>query len=520
MEKTESQAIKLSDKIGLAALVAVCVAFVALRFWNLTASCLWFDEIFTVHAAEMDFGNSVWFVAQDLIHPPLSYILLKFWIFAGGTSLFWLRFFPVFFSILSLVPLIFLCRELRLNYTTIAVAVLFLAVNGCLIKYAQEVRMYSPFLFFAILSMWLFARFLNLGKNIWLLTIVNVLLVYTHYFGWLVVFSEITAILVLQRIKIRQSLVMLGILVASFAPWIFAVWKAAQVNANLGQNIGWIGKPDLATLAQFLFDLIEPFYYQQSNIESTSMFIITVPILLLLITALVIYLIDRKVESEPDRQTLIMLAIFTTLPVLSALIASYALPYSVWGTRHLIFVFVPFAILSAIALTKIKITPLVATFLALVLLFFGAAFLIQAKRETPVYIWCAWENLARNLDKTNRTKIYVFEDLVAYDMWFALRDAERNFEIVKVGGIEGMVEDTAYFLPRGFDKIQTIDADGITGDRFFVAYRDATFNEKHPPLKNFREKGYKIGEPIIFDTNPKATVANPSLKGYLVEVWK
>lgn len=520
MEKTESQGLKLSDKIGLAALAAVCLVFVVLRFWNLTASCLWFDEIFTVHAAEMNFGNMFWFVAQDLIHPPLSYILLKFWIFAGGTGLFWLRFYPVFFAILSLVPLVFLCRELKLNYATIAVVMLFLAVNGCLIKYAQEVRMYSLFLFFAIHSMWLFARFLFLGKNIWLLTIVNILLVYTHYFGWLVVLSEITAIVVLQRIKIRQTLVMLGILLASFAPWIFAVWKAAQVKANLGQNIGWIGKPDPAALAQFLFDLIEPFYYQQSNIETPSIYIITAPILLLITTALVIYLVDRKSETETDRQALILIAIFTMLPIFAALVVSYALPYSVWGTRHLIFVFVPLAILSAIALTKIKTAPIVGTFLALILLFFGAAFLIQAKRETPVYIWCAWENLAGNLDKNKPAKIYVFEDLVAYDMWFALRDAEKNFEIVKVGGIEGLIEDTAYFLPRGFDKVQTTDENGITGERFYIAYRDAEFNEKHPPLRNLREKGYKIGEPVVFDTDANANASNPSLKGFLVEVWK
>lgn len=511
---------KLSDKIGLVLLVAVCLVFIALRFSSLTASCLWFDEIFTVHAAEMDFGSSLWFVAQDLIHPPLSYILLKFWIVIGGTSLFWLRFFPVFFAILSLVPLIFLCRELRLNYSSIAVAVLFLAANGCLIKYAQEVRMYSVFLFFAGFSMWLFARFLHLGKNIWLLTIVNVLLIYTHYFGWLVVLAEIVAIVALQRIKIRQMLIMLGILLASFAPWIFAVWKAAQINANLGQNIGWIGKPDLSTLAQFLFDLIEPFYYQQSNVEAPSFYVITVPILLLMVTALIIYLVDWKSENETDRQTLILLVIFIKLPILAALVASYILPYSVWGTRHLIFVFVPFAILAAIALTKIKIAPLVGIFIGLVLLLFGAAFLIQIKRPTPVYIWCAWENLATNLDKNKPAKIYVFEDLVAYDLWFALRDAEKNFEIVKVNGIEGLVEDTAYFLPRGFDKVQTSNADGFTGDRFYLAFRDATFNEKHPPLKNLRDKGYKIGEPIVFDTNPKASIANPSLKGYLVEVWK
>src|SRR5215204_942812 len=355
-----------SGTIATITLAAVCVAFIGLRFWHLADSCLWFDEIFSVHAAGMDFKNLLWFVAQDLIHPPLSYILLKIWILTGGESLFWLRFFPVLFSILSLVPLIFLCRSLKLNYSTISLALFFLAANGCLIKYAQEVRMYSPFLFFALLSMWLFVRFLHLGKNIWILTIVNILLIYTHYFGWLVVLSEIAAIIVLQRIKIRQMLVMLGVLLASFAPWIFAVWKAAQVNSNLGQNIGWIAAPNLATLFQFLFDLIEPFYYQQSNVEPTSVFGITLPILLLIITGFVIYLIDWKSENREEKQNLILLVIFTKLPVLLVVIASWILPYSIWGTRHVIFVFVPFAILTATALTKIKPAEIAGIFLALI----------------------------------------------------------------------------------------------------------------------------------------------------------
>ncbi len=68
---------KLNVKIRLIFLALICLVFIVLRFWNLTASCLWFDEIFSVHAAEMGFQHLIWFVAQDLIHPPLFYILLK-----------------------------------------------------------------------------------------------------------------------------------------------------------------------------------------------------------------------------------------------------------------------------------------------------------------------------------------------------------------------------------------------------------------------------------------------------------
>jgi len=150
---------KLTDKNWLAIIVAICFVFVALRLWNLTDSCLWFDEIFGVHAAEMDWGNLFWFVAQDLIHPPLFYALLKIWIAAGGESLFWLRFFPVFFSTIAVAPFILLCRQFKLSLPTIALALMFFAVNGSLIKYAQEVRMYSLLLCLGLFSLWLFIRF-------------------------------------------------------------------------------------------------------------------------------------------------------------------------------------------------------------------------------------------------------------------------------------------------------------------------------------------------------------------------
>lgn len=503
---------KFSDKSGLFALAVVCAAFIALRFWRLTDSCLWFDEIFTVHAAGMSFSNLVQFVAQDLIHPPLSYILLKIWIMIGGESLFWLRLFPVFFSSLALYPLVRFCRTLRLDYAAICVAVLLLAANGGLIKYGQEVRMYGVVFFLATVSMWLFARFLHLGKNIWILTIVNVLLVYTHYFGWLLILSEIAAIIVLQRIKIRQLLISFAITLAAFAPWIFAVWRAAQINSDLGQNIGWIGKPDLTTLLQFALDLIEPFYFQQSSAEPASFLFLSIPLFLLTSAAFIFYLIDWKKESENDRKNLFLLAILTFFPILSALAASWILPYSVWGTRHLIFVFVPLAILTAAALTKIKPAPAAAAFVGLIILLSGIAFLAQTRRAAPIYIWCAWENLAGSLDKNRKTKIYAFEDVVAYDFWFALRGAEQNFEIVKVNGVENMPEDPAYFLPRGFEGVQKTDENGITGERFYVAFRDSAFSEFHPPLRNLKAKGYQIGEPKVFET--------PGLKAFLVEVWK
>ena len=139
---------------------------------------------------------------------------------------------------------------------------------------------------------------------------------------------------------------------------------------------------------------------------------------------------------------------------------------------------------------------------------FGTAFWLHIQRGATVFIWCAWENLVSDLPKNEVAKIYVFEDDVAYQTWFALRESGTNFQIIKVNDIPGLAEDKAYFLPRGFDAIQTSDASGFDGERFWVAFRAKNFDNQKPPLRTLLEKGYKIGEPKVFEAQ--------GLKAFLV----
>ena len=510
---------KLTDRYWWALIAAISVGYILIRLWNLTDSCLWFDEIFGIHSAEMDWTNLFWLVAQDLIHPPLFYALLKIWIWVGGESLLWLRLFPVFFSTLAVIPFILLSRQCKLSLPTIALALTFFTFNGSLVKYAQEVRMYGLLLCLGLFSLAMFVRFLNTGKGFFFLIAVNILLVYSHYFGWLIIASEVLAILILARGKLKQILLMLFAVVLSFTPWIYAIWQAMRINSNVGQNIGWMKKPNLLSVFRFVFDLFEPIYFEQSNTDQAAIFLITVPIIAIGIIAFGFYLAGWKNRSAIEKRNFTLLTIFFFAPLLIALVGSWILPYSIWGTRHLIIAFAPFVILQAIAFSKIKFRQLRTACLSLIFLLFGAAFLFRATRAEPKYIWCAWENLANHLYEStlhgeNAVNIYLFtyEDLVAYHFWFALRDSDREFQIVKVNGAAGMTEDKAYFLPRGFDGIQTVSEDEIKGERFFVAFRGKSWNELAPPLQNLKAQNYKIGEPQIFEAQ--------GLKAFLVEVQK
>ena len=488
-------------------IAGICAAYIAFRFWGMTDSCLWFDEIFSVQAAEHSWDAIIPFVAKDLIHPPLFYVLLKLWIPLGGESVFWLRRLPVIFSILALFPFWMLCRELKLKPAAAIVAMSLFAVNGTLIKYAQEVRMYSLLLCFSLFSIWLFSRFYFRGKNFWLLTIVNILLVYTHYFGWLVIIAEVVAILIAQRIKILRILLMFGVTVAAFFPWIYAIIRFAEPGPGVEQNIGWIARPGFAGIFEFAFDVIEPFYYQQSSADPSSIFVIAIPLLLLIAAAKIIYLIDYKNAEEKD--AIYLMSVFSVVPLVIAFVASWLLPVSVWGSRHVIVVFEPMIIIIAIFITSIGIKPLRLAFIASIYLLITVAFVVQMRTEKPQFIWCAWKELAKQIPSDQPQTVYVFEDLVAYHFWFATRN-NGNFQIVKINGMLEMTEDKAYFLPRGFEGVRSTTPDEISGERFWIAFRDMKWNEKHPPLNYLTDRGFKFDEPRKIDVN--------GLKAFIVEV--
>ena len=530
------------------------VLYIAARVWRLNASCLWFDEIFGVHAARHTWSGLWSFVAADLIHPPLFYALLKIWIALGGESLEWLRLFPLLAAIACLVPFLLLARELRLGVFASNLALLLLAANGYLIKYAQEVRMYSLLLFFTLGSLWLFVRFLNgtgaARKFPYALMLCNLLLVYTHYYGWLVVGAQAAFLLVKDRGKLKPFLPGAATLVVCFAPWVYACATAAAAGegGGLAQNIGWIERPSPSELAQFYALLHEPFYFRQSSHEPlyarwgayAGFLLLALPVALLALrelrnTARGGVMTDEsgaaheggtatdegEVATDEGRVAIDessaahegaaaremtarrFLLFFAFLPPAFAFLTSYVLPHSVWGTRHLIVAAAPYMMLAAVALGRLRRPWLKRMLLALLCCWFFFAGVLTLVRREGTHIWCAWETLAPSLTRAETGQIrspdvYAFEDLVAYHLWFALNAEPGRFSVSVVKNVPGLREDPAYFLPRGFREVAVKDASALEGERFWVAFRDTTWDEGREPLKLLKERGYRVER--VFET--------------------
>ena len=487
-----------------AIIVLLCIAFVATRFWRLTDSCLWFDEIFSIHAASLEWNSLFQFIAQDIIHPPLFYVLLKLWIAIGGDGLAWVRAFPVFFACCSIIPVLSIPRVMERSSGTPIILLSFLVANGAILKYSQEVRMYSLLMCLSLFSIWIFTKYFTKGKNYVPLIIINVLMVWTHYFGWFVVVAEVAAILYFQRIKWRRILIMFSIVVASFVPWVIAVLQASGDGGGVAQNIGWMQRPGLRSLTTFVFNLVEPFYCQASSVEPISVYRVTLPIFAILTAAISIYFSGWNRKTDDERQHVKLFAFFAAIPLVLAFVVSWISPYSIWGTRHLIIVFVPAFILFAIILDGISIKWLRTTALTLLVLFGVYGAYTQFSSQSPKFSWCCWEPLTTSVDVPADATIYAFEDLVAYHVWFANRGTKRK--VVRVVGMPNVTEDKAYFLPRGFDDIASVDASAIEQPNIFIVYRAKTYDESSSPIKTLIDNGYRIKAETIIDASNEQAI--------------
>jgi hypothetical protein len=554
-------------------ITALLVAlYVAARAWRLTGSCLWFDEIFGVHAARHNWGGLWSFVAADLIHPPLFYALLKLWAAAGGESLQWLRLFPLLAAVACLAPFFLLARGLRLSPEQTNLSLLLFAANGYLIKYAQEVRMYGLLLFFALGSLWLFVKFLKAEgaayRPLVALTACNLLLVYTHYYGWLVVASEAAFLLLEDRRKMKGFALSAAALGACFAPWAYACAAAAtgEGGGGLAQNIGWIKRPSPSEFAQFYALLHEPFYFRQSSQEPlyarwgayAGLLLLGLPVMLLALRELSRKLrVARSPEAagvgdaaqtrdagdavqareadaagdagatkafdttdgaettkdaeakhvDPPRREGFsptrFLIFFSFVPPALAFLLSYALPHSVWGTRHLVVSAAPYMMLAAVAVWCARPKWLKGSLLGLLCSWYFFAGVLTLVRREVTHVWCAWESLAAPLARSGEgagspADVYAFEDLVAYHLWFALSGEGGRFRVSVLKNVPGVVEDPAYFLPRGFKGVRVGDADAAEGERFWVAFRGRAWDESSQPLKLLKERGYRVER--IFET--------------------
>jgi len=114
-------------------------AGILLRLTGLSVHSLWFDEGSGLYVAK---SANLFEALREDRHPPLSFLVLRWWIGLGGESDGWLRLLPATISSLALVLFHFLARRLlEPGAATLALAIY--ALSPFHIWHGQEIRMYA-----------------------------------------------------------------------------------------------------------------------------------------------------------------------------------------------------------------------------------------------------------------------------------------------------------------------------------------------------------------------------------------
>ncbi|HYG74710.1 MAG TPA: glycosyltransferase family 39 protein [Planctomycetota bacterium] len=465
-----------ANRSGLVMLAVLVSVYALLRFWNASTQCLWVDEVYSVQFGRQSWSMLIDQVADDIVHPPLFYMAMHFWIAAGGESVTWLRLFPILWSLAALAPFFGICRQLEIRSSTRNTALFLIAVNSYLVYYSQEVRMYSMLLCVSLCSLYLFLRFIQPARpQRWItlsLFAVNLLLVYTHYYGCLFVATEFLYVLLFRRTKLASFFVSCAVVGICYLPWAMLIRDAVAAHRGLDSNLAWNARPGVLQIARLYAGMNGALDFRGSG--NGSFVLWNLPIVLLNLPLLYWGWKAWKGEvysRSHSATTFWLLALLATLPVAGAFLLSHMLSQSIWGDRHLIIIAVPY----------------------LLLLVQGIYHLAPPLRTVWLGAAIAWAVTTSVLDANSRTR---WDDFTQ-----AMIQTEQSSEPVTIYSTDKHLSwHLRYYLPR-FNETRFVvrdvqDFSGIRDGHCWLLFLNRFSNAEEPVLKDIQERGYRVGELI------------------------
>lgn len=162
------------------------------KLFFITSRDISLDEPFTLFHAQFDLNHILKLPAENEPNPPLYMILLHFWIAAFGIGAFAVRLLPLLFHAFTTVVVYQTGRKF-FTPTTGLLASFFLIASTYHFYFALESRTYSLLALATACSLYFFLSVAQKPANRLAfagLIISNAALLYSHYFGWFIVFVQ------------------------------------------------------------------------------------------------------------------------------------------------------------------------------------------------------------------------------------------------------------------------------------------------------------------------------------------
>jgi mannosyltransferase len=236
--------------------------FVVVNFF-LKENCLEFqniagDETFSIYYAQLNPSEIIHFLSQGN-NPPFFELILHYWIKFFGISDYSVRVIPLIFSSLSVFFLYEIAYKF-LNLKTAILAATLFTFSNFEMYFAHEVRVYALFLFLTLVS---FYSFLNLiqdfksKKYIVIFVLANSILLYSHYFGFFVLFVQFISIFLLTEKNFKKKLNYMILLIIPLVLFIPFLKVLISNYITTSSNGSWVPfSKDLGQINHFIYTLI------------------------------------------------------------------------------------------------------------------------------------------------------------------------------------------------------------------------------------------------------------------------
>jgi hypothetical protein len=439
--------------VWLLSAALITVVALALRLIAISRYGFDGDEVFSLQAADSTWTHLLSVAANDKSHPPLFYAVLKLWLGLGPADERWVRVLSVLFGVALLPVTAAICFLLRLSATDTALVLILTAVNGLLIYLSQHARMFALFEFAAMVSLLCFINLL-LNPTSWpalySLTVANIIMVYSHYWGWLIILPELFITMAAYRLLPARFCMSVSLVAVSFFPWAVAVVIAASQHGGLSHQIAWMGSDVAGTTSYALL-----FASLNGTIDFSHS--ITLGIVLFM-APICIFAISRAKSQdksiwEPSSPVFWLTIIASPLIVTS--IAGYVAKQNLWNESHLSIVAVPYFILVGLSIASLPLSFVRTAFRCGLLAWaLVASWASLAQTDKQLH----WENIAKVIAVRDPAPIYAAEDFITGPLEYHL------------GRLAGRMVRVS----------ENPDLPEISDRRFWFVYRNLTWHGQQP----------------------------------------
>ncbi|MFE1747935.1 glycosyltransferase family 39 protein [Coleofasciculus sp. H7-2] len=185
--------------------------------------------------SEKDLIDTIQVLAQYPEHPPLYYVIARFWVQCFGSSVAVTRSLGALISLLAFPCIYWLCRELFESSLTGWIAIAIIAISPLHVLYAQEARQYSLWTVTVLLSSAALLRAIRVKTKLsWVIYAVTAALgLYSNLFFGLTLIGH-GIYVILTRIR-RENKAFIAYLLAAiaasltFVPWVLVVFSSDRI---------------------------------------------------------------------------------------------------------------------------------------------------------------------------------------------------------------------------------------------------------------------------------------------------